>query len=85
MEKTIIVKQINVQTGEEVEVEEVIEINEEGIAKQELQAKINEAKQFLDKSDKKVLPYYEFEDDDNTLEWYIDERSKARKFIRDNQ
>lgn len=85
MEKTIIVKQINVQTGKEVEVKEVIKIDEEEIAKQELQAKINEAKYFLDKSDKKVLPYYEFENNDNTLEWYIDERSKARKFIRDNQ
>lgn len=85
MEKTIVIKQINVQTGKEVEVEETITINEKEIAKNELQSKINEAKQFLDKSDKKVLPYYEFEDDDNTLEWYIDERSKARKFIRDNQ
>ena len=50
-----------------------------------MEFKINEAKQFLNKSDKKVLPYYEFEDGDNTLEWYIEERSKARKFIRDNQ
>ena len=55
------------------------------IIKQELQNKINEAKQFLAKSDKKVLPYYEFEDGDNTLEWYVEERSKVRKFIRDNQ
>lgn len=58
---------------------------DEEIIKQELQIKINEAKQFLDKSDKKVMPYYEFEDGDNSLEWYIEERSKARKFIRDNQ
>ena len=47
MEKTIIVKQINVLTGEEVEVEEVITVNEEEILKQELQVKINEATQFL--------------------------------------
>lgn len=47
MEKTIIVKQINVQTGKEVEVEEVIEIDEEATAQQELQAKIMEAKQYL--------------------------------------
>lgn len=53
--------------------------------KNSVEFKINEAKQFLDKSDKKVLPYYEFEDNDNSLEWYIEERSKARKFIRDNQ
>lgn len=85
MKQTIKIKQINVQTGEETEIEETIEINEEEIAKYELQIKINEAKQFLDKSDKKVLPYYEFEDNDNDLEWYIEERSKARKFIRDNQ
>ena len=57
----------------------------EEIENQQLQNKINEAKQFLAKSDKKVLPYYEFEDDENTLEWYIEERSKARKFIRDTQ
>lgn len=58
---------------------------EEEILKQELEIKINEAKQFLGETDKKVLPYYEFEDGDNNLEWYIEERSKARKFIRDNQ
>ena len=52
--------------------------------KYELEIKINEAKQYLDKSDKKVMPYYEFEEGDNSLEWYIEERSKARKFIRDN-
>ena len=85
MEKTVEIKTINVLTGEEVVVKEVITVNEEEILKQELQAKIMEAKQFLDKSDKKVLPYYEFEDGDNSLEWYIEERSKARKFIRDNQ
>ena len=58
---------------------------DEEILKQELEIKINEAKQFLDKTDKKVLPYYEFESGENTLEWYIEERSKSRKFIRDNQ
>ena len=57
----------------------------EEILKQELEIKINEAKQFLGKTDKKVLPYYEFESGDNTLEWYIKERSKSREFIRDNQ
>ena len=85
MEKTIIVKQINVQTGEMEEAEEIIDINEEEIAKQEIQVKINEAKQFLDKSDKKVLPYYEFKEGDNSLEWYTEERSKARAFIRANE
>ena len=57
----------------------------EEIENQQLQHKINDAKQFLDKSDKKVLPYHDFEENDNDLEWYIEERSKARKFIRDNQ
>lgn len=59
MEKTIIVKQINVQTGEEVEVEEVIEINEEEIARNELQAKINEAKEYLASTDWYVTRFTE--------------------------
>jgi len=71
--------------GENVSFDKVDWRTQEEIANQELQNKINETKHFLDKSDKKVLPYYEFEDNDNTLEWYINERSKARKFIRDNQ
>ena len=58
---------------------------DEEIAKQEIQFKINEAKQFLDKSDKKVLPYYEFKEGDNSLKWYTEERSKARAFIRANE
>ena len=58
---------------------------DEEIEKAELEIKINEAKQFLDKSDKKVLPYYDFEDGDNSLAWYIEERSKSREFIRNNQ
>ena len=47
MEKEVEIKTINVQTGEEEIVKEIIEVNEEEIAKQELQAKINEAKQYL--------------------------------------
>lgn len=47
--------------------------------------KVNEAKQFLDKTDKKVLPDYEFKEGDNSLEWYIEERSKVRAFIRANE
>lgn len=46
---------------------------------------VQEYKLFLDKTDKKVLPDYEFEDGDNSLEWYIEERSKARAFIRANE
>lgn len=59
MEKTIIIKQINVQTGKEIEVEETIEINEEEIAKQELQAKINEAKEYLASTDWYVTRFTE--------------------------
>lgn len=70
--------------GENISFDKVDWRTVEEIASEELQAKISEAKVFLDKSDKKVLPYYEFEEGDNTLEWYIEERSKARKFIRDN-
>ena len=71
----------------EISLEEIEAIHKakEDEYKASLEYKINEAKQFLNKSDKKVLPYYEFEDGDNTLEWYIEERSKSRKFIRNNQ
>lgn len=54
------------------------------IAEQKLQFKINEYRLFLDKTDKKVLPDYEFREDDSSLEWYIAERKKAREFIRSN-
>ena len=47
MKKEVEIKTINAQTGEEEIVKEVIEINEEEIAKQELQSKINEALQYL--------------------------------------
>ena len=61
------------------------EFIDEEIQRQELQIKILEAKLFLDKTDKKVLPDYEFKEGDNSLEWYIEERSKARAFIRANE
>ncbi len=71
----------------EISLEEIEAINKakEEEYKNSVEFKINEAKQFLDKSDKKVMPYYEFEDGDNSLEWYIEERSKARAFIRANE
>lgn len=53
-------------------------------AEQILAEQVQEYKLFLDKTDKKVLPDYEFKEGDNTLEWYIEERSKARAFIRAN-
>lgn len=71
----------------EISLEEIEVINKakEDEYKNSVEFRINEAKQFLDKSDKKVMPYYEFEDGDNSLEWYIEERSKARAFIRANE
>ena len=60
------------------------EFTEEELAQQELSKKIQEAKDYLAYTDKKVLPDYEFREDDNTLEWYIEERKKARAFVRDN-
>lgn len=55
MEKTIIVKQINVQTGEETEVEEKIKINEEEIESERIaQLNIN-AINTLNSTDWKVI------------------------------
>ena len=55
MEKTVIVKQINVQTGEEVEVEETIIINEEEIESERIaQLNIN-AINTLNSTDWKVI------------------------------
>lgn len=51
MRKTIKIRQINVQTGEEIETEEIIEVNEEEITQQELQAKTQEAAQYLSTTD----------------------------------
>ena len=90
-------KVINLETGEILELEdapilerpieeiEAINKTKEDEYKNSVEFKINEAKQFLDKSDKKVLPDYEFKEGDNSLEWYIEERSKARAFIRANE
>lgn len=71
----------------EISLEEIEAIHKakEEEHKNSVEFRINEAKQFLDKSDKKVMPYYEFEEGDNSLEWYIEERSKARAFIRANE
>ena len=71
----------------EISLEEIEVINKakEDEYKNSMEFKINEAKQFLNKSDKKVLPDYEFKEGDNLLEWYIEERSKARTFIRANE
>lgn len=65
-------------TDEEVE----LHINPPKTEQQLLQEKLQEAQAFLDKTDKKVLPYYDFEEGDNDLQWYVVERAKARAFIR---
>lgn len=71
--------------GENISFDKVDWRTQEEIAKEELRIKLVEAKLFLDRTDKKVMPYYEFESDDNSLEWYIEQRSIYRQFIRDNQ
>lgn len=63
---------------------ELVEALEKEALDNELQAKINEAKEFLNNTDKKVLPDYEFRPDDKPLEYYLEERKKAREFIRSN-
>lgn len=55
MEKTIIVKQINVQTGEEVEVEEVITINEGAIESERIAQLNTAAINTLNSTDWKVI------------------------------
>lgn len=55
MEKTIKVRQINVQTGEEVEVEEVIEINEEAIESERITQLNTNAINTLNSTDWKVI------------------------------
>ena len=84
-----------IEQGQEFLIQEDwIEISEEEMLaitnppktdEQILAEQVQEYKLFLDKTDKKVLPDYEFKEGDNSLEWYIEERSKARAFIRANE
>lgn len=91
MKKTIIVKQINVQTGEELEVKETIAINEEEIAKQELQAKINQFNQYLKDTD--WVSSYKLRHDlgleiisNDSSKWLvISKRAEYISFLKDNQ
>lgn len=55
MKKTIVIKQINVQTGEEVEVEEVIDINEEEIESERISQSNVNAINTLNSTDWKVI------------------------------
>ena len=70
----------------EITEEEMLAITNPPKTEEEILAEqVQEYKLFLDKTDKKVLPDYEFKEGDNSLEWYIEERSKARAFIRANE
>lgn len=71
--------------GENISFDDVEWRTEEEINKEDLQLKLIESKLFLDKTDKKVMPYYDFEIGDNSLEWYVEQRNIARTFIRSNQ
>lgn len=71
-------KDMTPMTDEEVE----LHINPPKTEAQILAEKLQVAQAFLDKTDKKVLPYYDFEEGDNDLQWYVAERAKARAFIR---
>ena len=51
MTKTIKIRQINVQTGEEIEIEETIAVNEEELAQKAIQDKIAEANSYLKETD----------------------------------
>jgi len=68
----------------EIKIDEVLAtpLTEEEQTKVELVTQLQEAQAFLDKTDKKVLPYYDFEEGDHDLQWYAAERVKARAFIR---
>ena len=55
MKKTIIVKQINVQTGEEVEIKEMIEIDEEAIESERITQLNTNAINTLNSTDWKVI------------------------------
>ena len=77
-----------IDTLEDVEVsiiDKAIELQEKEYEDMALKQKVQEAKVFLDRTDKKVLTDYEFKEGDNSLEWYIEERSKVRAFIRANE
>lgn len=62
-----------------------LELNNTPTDEQILESKVNEALAYLSSTDKKVLPYYDFEEGDDSLEHYIEARRIARQFVRDNQ
>lgn len=61
-----------------------LELNNKPTDAQILEAKINEYKSYLVSTDFKMMSDYEFEAEDETLEYYIQKRKEARDFIRDN-
>ena len=84
MKKTIIIKQINVQTGEEIEIEEEIEIYQP--TKEEiLYQKINEAKQYLASTDYKMTVDYFATLTEAEQVQLTQLRAEAREFIRTNE
>ena len=84
MKKTIIIKQINVQTGEEIEIEEEIEIYQP--TKEEiLYQKINEAKAYLANTDYKMTVDYFATLTEAEQVQLTQLRAEAREFIRTNE
>jgi len=61
-----------------------LELNNTPTDVQILETKINEYKSYLTLTDFKMMPDYEFEAEDEALEYYIQKRKEARDFIRDN-
>lgn len=84
MKKTIIIKQINVQTGEEIETEEEIEIYQP--TKEEiLYQKISEAKAYLANTDYKMTVDYFATLTEAEQVQLTQLRAEAREFIRTNE
>ena len=84
MKKTIIIKQINVQTGEEIEIEEEIEIYQP--TKEEiLYQKINEAKAYLASTDYKMTVDYFATLTEAEQVQLTQLRAETREFIRTNE
>lgn len=66
-------------------VDGTIKVTASAFEKQVIQQKVNEALTYLARTDKKVLPYYDFEEGEDNLEQYVEARRIARQFVRDNQ
>ena len=69
---------------EYTQIELFADAQQKDIDKAIVKYEVEVAKDFLDRTDKKVLPYYVFEEGDKTLEQYIALRNEAREFVRAN-